>query len=226
MHEIPSGRFADVNPRGSSAYGYTREELLAIDVGTLSAGQPPYTQEEAMKFIARAIAGEQLRFEWHCRNRDSSLRWEEVLLKRVVIGGQDRVLAMTRDITDRKEAAEALARQREALYQREKLAALGSLLAGVARAVLLEKADHPATRAGAHLRALFHHQAFRGRDRGGALGEPRDHRGSRRHADARSPARGRRRVHHRIAGGDSRRARGSDSTVAGRRHDGAGADRR
>ncbi|MGH8478953.1 MAG: ATP-binding protein [Gammaproteobacteria bacterium] len=161
VHEIPSGRVIDTNPRASSAYGYTREELLAIDIGTMSSGEPPYTQEEATKLIARAIAGEQLRFEWHRRNRDGSLRWDEVLLKRVVIGGQDRVLAMTRDITDRKEAAEALSRQREALYQREKLAALGSLLAGVAhelnnplavvvaRAVLLEEADHPPTRAAA-----------------------------------------------------------------------------
>ncbi|MGH8582906.1 MAG: ATP-binding protein, partial [Gammaproteobacteria bacterium] len=161
VHEIPSGRFVDVNPRGSSAFGYTREELLAIDIGTLSSGEHPYTQEEAMKLITRAIAGEQLRFEWHCRNKDGSLRWEEVLLKRATIGGEDRILAMLRDMTDRKEAAEALERQREALYQREKLAALGSLLAGVAhelnnplavlvaRAVLLEESDHPATRAAA-----------------------------------------------------------------------------
>ena len=64
--------------------------------------------EGAMELFARAVSGEQLRVEWHGRNKDGSLRWHEVFGKRVTIGGQDRILALARDITDRKIAEEAL----------------------------------------------------------------------------------------------------------------------
>ena len=74
-------------------------------------------------------------------------------------GAAYAVCGISTDITEKKRSAEELTRQREALYQREKLAALGSLLAGVAhelnnplsvvvaRAVLLEEQGDPAARA-------------------------------------------------------------------------------
>jgi PAS domain S-box-containing protein len=161
LHDIDTGAIIDVNLRACSTFGYTREEFLKIDVGTMGSGERPYTQEDAVALIGRAAAGEEIRIEWHGRRKNGELFWNDVYVKRVTIGGQDRVLALARDITDKKRAAAELARQREGLYQREKLVALGSLLAGVAhelnnplsvvvaRAVLLEEQGDAATQSAA-----------------------------------------------------------------------------
>ena len=79
-----------------------------LDLGALGSGVHPYTQKGAMGLFARAVSGEQLRVEWHGKNKDGTLRWQEVFGKRVTIGGEDRILALARDITDRKIAEEAL----------------------------------------------------------------------------------------------------------------------
>ncbi|MCC7271943.1 MAG: PAS-domain containing protein [Alphaproteobacteria bacterium] len=51
---------------------------------------------------------------------------------KVSAGGRDRLQLIFRDVTEKRRAAAEIQRQREALLQSEKLAALGSLLAGVA----------------------------------------------------------------------------------------------
>jgi PAS domain S-box-containing protein len=108
VHDLATGAIVDVNAKACEAFGYTREEFRQLDIGTLGSGEHPYTQEGAMALIARARDGEELRSEWHGRKRDGSLRWHDVFVKRVTIGGQDRILALARDITARKSAEAAL----------------------------------------------------------------------------------------------------------------------
>ena len=108
IHDIETGAIVDVNPKACATFGYNREEFRHLDVGTLGTGERPYTQQDAIELITRAAAGEQLCIEWHGKCKDGSLRWHEVFVKRVTIGGHDRILALARDIAARKVAEGAL----------------------------------------------------------------------------------------------------------------------
>jgi PAS domain S-box-containing protein len=115
VHDLDTGAIVDVNRKACETYGYTREELLTVDVSALSSGIPPHTGEQAGLYLGLARAGQPQRFEWHRRNKDGSLHWDEVTLTRVTLSGTDRILAFTREITERKEWESTLVRSENRL---------------------------------------------------------------------------------------------------------------
>jgi PAS domain S-box-containing protein len=115
VHDMDSGEIIDVNRKACTTYGYSRAELLRLDVAQLSSGIPPYTGDMAAHYIAAARDGIPQRFEWHRRNKDGSLHWDEVTLNRVTLSGVDRILAFTREITERKEREAAILRSENRL---------------------------------------------------------------------------------------------------------------
>lgn len=118
VHDMDTGTILDVNEEMCRMYGYSRQEALSLTVEDLSVGSTPYSMEEARKWIKAAAGGEPQLFEWQAKGRGGRLFWVEVNLKRSYVGGRDCLLAVVRDISDRKQAESELRAAREELEAR------------------------------------------------------------------------------------------------------------
>jgi PAS domain S-box-containing protein len=132
LHDPETGRVNDVNPRAAEMLGYSREELIEMEVGEFSADRPAFSQSEAEKRVRAAVEDGPQTFEWLFQSKDGDEFWIEVHLKLAVIDDREQVIAMTRDISERKE------REHRLRDQTEKVRALHEVAADI------EAADDPA----------------------------------------------------------------------------------
>jgi two-component system NtrC family sensor kinase len=129
------GRVVDFNPASEKLFGYGRQEAIGREISTLiipekyrsahHQGMARYLSTGLSRVIGKRVELEAL-------GKDGQLVPVELSLADVSVGDQRFFTAHIRDLTASKAAQFEIERQRDALYQKEKLAALGSLLSGVA----------------------------------------------------------------------------------------------
>lgn len=128
----------DVNPTACRMLGYSREEFLSLDVSKIHPNEMPQ-----LRAFAKAVfkKGGGWTNELTCRTKEGSFLPAEISASVVELEGQDYMIAMVRDTTERKIAEERI--QREAA-RAESLARIAArlnthlTLEGVLRAVCEE----------------------------------------------------------------------------------------
>ncbi|ERP30865.1 pas/pac sensor signal transduction histidine kinase [Chitinivibrio alkaliphilus ACht1] len=108
IHDISTGEIVDVNNTMLRMYGYERREISHLTVTDLSAPKEIYSSERISSLIEKAAQGAPVVFEWQNRKKNGELFYSENVLKLVTIAGEDRIMAVVRDITEQKQAREAL----------------------------------------------------------------------------------------------------------------------
>ncbi|QKG81051.1 PAS domain S-box protein [Tenuifilum thalassicum] len=109
IHDAETGIILDVNEAMLKQYRFKdKSEVVGNTVEKLSSGISPFTIEHAKEKIEQAKKEGLAVFDWQGKRSDGTLFWSEVSLRASNIGGKERILAVVRDITDRKIASEAL----------------------------------------------------------------------------------------------------------------------
>lgn len=121
-------RFVECNPKALEMFGCQAGQIIGRTPFDFSPPRQPNgraSEEMGREIIHAALAGTAQFMEWqHCR-LDGTAFDTEVGVNRLDTGGQPMVMAMVRDITESKRAADALRTREEQLAQAVRVARLG-----------------------------------------------------------------------------------------------------
>lgn len=114
IHNAKTFEIMDVNDIALQMYGFqSKNEIIGSNIERLSANTPSFNKTEANQKILRTIAEGPQVFEWLGLNTSGQQFWTEVSLRKSEINGQGCVLAVVRDISERKHYQKALNESQE-----------------------------------------------------------------------------------------------------------------
>ncbi|MEF8871002.1 MAG: PAS domain S-box protein [Haloarculaceae archaeon] len=101
------GELIEVNAQLVDNLGYSREQLRSMNITDIEAG---FSREELLNSWDEMVVGDRKKVEGTYRRKDASTFPVEVWLSKIELNGKERYIALSRDISERKERQQELAR--------------------------------------------------------------------------------------------------------------------
>jgi PAS domain S-box-containing protein len=130
----PAGRISLANAAAERMFGYPRAELLdqPLEILLPDRIREAHVTHRADYFAEPRVRPMGIGLDLSGRHKDATEFPVEISLSHVAAPDGGAAIAFITDITERKRLEVQLQHQREVLYQNEKLAALGTMAAGIA----------------------------------------------------------------------------------------------
>ena len=160
IHDAATGEIIDINLPALKMYGYDEGRADKLTIGQFSSHKKKYDQKAAEEKILKARKEGPQIFEWQAKKKNGELFWVEVNLRFSTIGDEEMVLAVVRDISQRKKT-------QEMMIQSEKMLSVGGLAAGMAHEInnplagMMQSANVIANRLGRDMNIPANHEAAR-----------------------------------------------------------------
>ncbi|MFC7116407.1 PAS domain S-box protein [Natronoarchaeum sp. GCM10025703] len=121
VHDPETGRLLDVNDTMCELTGYDREALLGEGQASINVAEEGYSTDRAKEIVQEVMEQNEKRtLEWLMERADGERRWLEVNATPTTLNGEERYLAIMRDVTEQRRTErrlrEILERIDEAIY--------------------------------------------------------------------------------------------------------------
>jgi len=133
IHDLKTGEILDVNTKALEIFGYrSKSEVLGMTMEAFSTNEPSYIAENALNYIRKAASEGPQIFSWSGKTKDGQTVWMDVSMKKASLKKQDCIVAVVRDVTERKTGEEEKRKLEAQVQQALKMEAIGTLAGGIA----------------------------------------------------------------------------------------------
>ena len=130
LYRLDDGLFVDINNAFMGLFGYTREEVIGQNPYKLAMWAIPEDPAHILEILREQ--GRLQDFETKLRKKSGEIMDVLVSAEVIEMAGQQYILGLTHDITERKRGEDARKRLEEQLFQAQKMESVGRLAGGVA----------------------------------------------------------------------------------------------